>query len=46
MVDDLRQGVVRWVRNREIEQGEHSIYRGWLWLLRILDEEELTVMKG
>jgi hypothetical protein len=44
MVDDLRQGVVLWARNKKAKQGGHSIYRGRLRLLRILDGDELTVM--
>jgi hypothetical protein len=44
MVDDLRRGVALWARDKKAEQGGHSIYRGRLLLLQILDEDELTVM--
>jgi hypothetical protein len=44
MVNDLRRGVVLWAHNKKAEQGGHPIYRGRLWLLRILDGDEPTVM--
>jgi hypothetical protein len=43
MMDNRERGVVRWVRNEIAKQGERSIYRSRLWLLRILDERELTM---
>jgi hypothetical protein len=46
MVDDLRRGVVLWLRNKKTEQGGNSIYRGRLRLLQILDGHELTAGMG
>jgi hypothetical protein len=43
MMDNRERGVVCWVHNEISEQGEHSIYRSRLWLLRILDKRELMV---
>jgi hypothetical protein len=37
MVDDRKEGVVRWVCNEIVEQAGPSIYSDRLWLLRILD---------
>jgi hypothetical protein len=45
-VAGLKWGVVHWARNKKVEHGGHSIYRGQLRLLQILDEGELTWWKG
>jgi hypothetical protein len=37
---------VLWACNKGAEQGGHSIYSGHLWVLRILDGDELTAAKG